>query len=134
MRAQCDEAGLHQQLDDVREMLSEIHPIILEDDNANVDSVEENRMVRQLEEMQMRALAKTMKRVVDNDEEHEAVPESIDDSDDEDLDIPADSFERVESRTNDNRNVIDVNKFEQLWTDYKGNIIHGSNIDAKEVK
>lgn len=118
-------------MDRVKDILDEIHPLPLGDeDDENYDVDEENRMVHQLEEMQKKALAKPMNR----DEEEENAVEAMDnDSDEEELNIAPDSFERVGNSANASRHV-DNRKFDRLWSEFEKKLIRESTVNAQQVQ
>lgn len=139
-----DENRLSQQLDGVKDILDEYHPLRgeTEDDDDNGDSEEEDRMCQQLENMQKRAMVKlerSMNEVAENDDDYERrfqQNEALGDSDDEELNIAPDSFERVRQSRGRENNEAEKNMKDELnhmWEEYKKKLNDHIPVDARQV-
>lgn len=128
----------------MKDILDEYHPLRgeAEDDDDTEDSEEEDRMCQQLENMQKRAMAKlerSMNEAVENDDDYERKfqqNEALGDSDDEELNIAPDSFERVgqsRGRANNEAEKNMKDKLNHMWEEYKKKLDNHIPVDARQV-
>lgn len=128
----------------MKDILDEYHPLRgeTEDDDDNGDSEEEDRMCQQLENMQKRAMVKlerSMNEVAENDDDYERrfqQNEALGDSDDEELNIAPDSFERVRQSRGRENNEAEKNMKDELnhmWEEYKKKLNDHIPVDARQV-
>lgn len=145
LSGEVDENKISQQLENIQDILNEYHPLKLGDaeEDGDANDEEEDRMSRQLEMMQKKAMSQLEKRMSsvghEDDEEYaarlEGDEELGDASDDEEFDYG--SLERCEpkpgeSNTQAKRN-MDV-RLKAMWTDYKQQLANVQSLDVKQVR